>query len=59
MDQVKDVSYGRSILENLKDAVMKESDSLQFINLFPIGATQRDVVTQTLFVRIPHVLIVK
>jgi len=57
---VKDVIiYSRSIPENLKDAIMGESDSLQLISLFSISVTQRGVVTQTLHVKISPNLIVK
>ena len=57
VNQVKDVIiYGRSIPENLKDAVMREFDSLPLISLFSIAVTQKGVVTQTIPVRIscPH-----
>ena len=60
MDQIKNVIiYGRSIPENLKDVAMGESVSLPLISLFSIVVTQRGVVTQTIPVRISHVLIVK
>jgi len=60
IDQVKDVIiYGQSLPDNLKNAVMGESDTLQLISLFSITVTQRSVGTQTLPIRISHVLIVK
>jgi len=60
MHQVKEVIIcGRSIPESLKDAILGESDNLQRISLLSIAVTQRSVVTQTLPVRISHVLTVK
>jgi len=60
VDEVKDVIfYDRPILENMKNIVMRESDSLQLISLFSIAVTQRGVVTQALPIRISPLLIVK
>jgi len=55
VNQVRNVIiYSRSIPKNLKDIVIRE-----LINLFSIAVAHKDVVTQTLSVRISSVRIVK
>jgi len=51
--------YGRSISENLKDAVMGESNILQIIDLSSITVKQKGAFSQTLHVRISLVIIIK
>ena len=58
--QIKNITiYGRSIFENLKNVVMRESNILQIINLASISVKQNETFSQTLRVRISLISIIK
>ena len=58
--QIMDVTiYDQSASENLKDAVMGESHTLQIINFFSLTVKQKGIFAQTLRVKISLVIINK